>query len=726
MQKSMKRWKIAVVMIAVCAAGVINSGQPWTNVRAQDTGEERTYGDYKCTVWGDSSILIHKYTGSGGDVVIPAELEGIRVSGITWDAFRDCTSLTSIVIPSSVSFVDSYAFYGCSSLKDVQIPEYIVVFGSRVFGETPWLAAQQENNVLVVVNGTLMDGSKASGAVDIPDGVTRIDGEAFYGCSGLTGITIPDNVTFIGDGAFYGCSGLTSVQIPDGITDIRDSIFRGCSSLTDVTIPDSVTEIDRYVFRDCGSLTSITIPDSVTSIGEETFMGCSSLASIRIPDKVSRIEEDTFNGCSALTSVDLPSGITDIAPRAFLSCPTGMVVYAEAGSYADTWARGAGYTVVNAAMPENASTEPLAAGTAVTIGELKCELTVLPYDGKTPKATYVKSNDTKSDSITVPDEVTVDGITYKVAGIADGAFAGCTSVEEVVLPASLETIGENAFEQVVSAGEETEKILKVKLPEDMENIETLGIENVTNVINIFYYVVAGSNAQIYLEQCEDVKVFIYPPDTDPDAGENPGDNQEPSEGEGTKQPETGSTTEEQQKPSVEKPTQPGAGSPSTTEQPQPEQKPEQGKTYTVQGLTYKVTSAAEVSFTGGKKTAKKLTVPAKVTILGQTFKVTAVGKRACKKYKKLQTVVIGSNVKTIGDEAFSGCSSLKKITVGRNVTTIGKKVFYGDKKLTRMILKGAKIKKIGKKSLHQVPKRVKITAPKKAQKKYIKLLNAAK
>ena len=172
---------------------------------------------------------------------------------------------------------------------------------------------------------------------------------------------------------------------------------------------------------------------------------------------------------------------------------------------------------------------------------------------------------------------------------------------------------------------------------------------------------------------------------------------------------------------------PPAGEPKQPDTGDKEAEPEVNKTYTVQGLTYKVTSSKNVSFAGaGKKTIKKLTIPGKVMILGQSFKVTAIEKRACKKYKKLETVVIGGNVKAIGDEAFGACKKLKKITIGKNVTTIGKKVFYKDKKLARIIFKGAKVKKIGKRALYNVPKKAKITAPKKAQKKYIRLLNAAK
>ena len=149
-------------------------------------------------------------------------------------AFSDCSSLTSIVIPDSVTSIGGSAFYGCSSLTSIVIP----------------------------------------------DSVTSIGGYAFYNCSSLTSITIPDSVTSIGYSAFDGCSSLTSIAIPDSVTSIGRSAFYNCSSLTSITIPDGVTSIGWGAFMGCSNLTSITIPDSVTSIGGEAFYGCDSLTTV--------------------------------------------------------------------------------------------------------------------------------------------------------------------------------------------------------------------------------------------------------------------------------------------------------------------------------------------------------------------------------------------------------------------------------------------------------------
>ena len=90
---------------------------------------------------------------------------------------------------------------------------------------------------------------------------------------------------------------------------------------TDVFIPETignvpVTSIGTFVFLDCGSITSVSIPDSVTSIGDFAFFRCSSLTNIRIPDSVTFIGNLVFSGCN-----------------------TNLVIYGEAGSYAESYAK---------------------------------------------------------------------------------------------------------------------------------------------------------------------------------------------------------------------------------------------------------------------------------------------------------------------------------------------------------------------------------------------------
>ena len=182
-------------------------------------------------------------------------------------AFAGCSGLTSLTLPSSVTWIGSYAFWGCSGLT----------------------------------------------SLTIPSSVTWIGDYAFDGCSGLTSLTIPSGVTKIRDNAFYGCSGLTSLTIPSGVTSIGIAAFFGCSGLTSLTIPSSVTSIGEQTFSGCSGLISLTIPSSVTSIGDWAFDGCSGLTSIYVyPENLPELGTYIFNGCDAKNcTVYVPKGTYD-------------------------------------------------------------------------------------------------------------------------------------------------------------------------------------------------------------------------------------------------------------------------------------------------------------------------------------------------------------------------------------------------------------------------------
>ncbi len=245
----------------------------WISVRS-------SYYSYTVSM-GKATITGLKYFDDASTVlVVPAYVNSFPVEAIAEDAFKDRTTIRSVVICNGIKQISG--FNGCNSIldwSDVSIPESVETIGNGCFSGCSF------------------------SEVTIPDTVTSIWSSAFRNCYSLTSITIPDSVTDIGNGTFYGCSSLTSITIPNSVTNIGSGAFSYCSSLTSITIPNSVSDISNYSFSGCSSLTNITIPDSVTGIWERAFKDCTSLTSITIPDSVTDIGEYAFSGWTSSQTI---------------------------------------------------------------------------------------------------------------------------------------------------------------------------------------------------------------------------------------------------------------------------------------------------------------------------------------------------------------------------------------------------------------------------------------
>lgn len=131
------------------------------------------------------------YTSS---VSIPATVtymgKTFNVVSIGEYAFRDCASLTSISIPSSVKTIKSYAFFNCSQISNINLPSGLKSLGEGAF-----------------------EGCTALTSMLIPTGVPEIEDETFYGCTSMKTIILPGSINSIGLGAFARCTSLLSIYM---------------------------------------------------------------------------------------------------------------------------------------------------------------------------------------------------------------------------------------------------------------------------------------------------------------------------------------------------------------------------------------------------------------------------------------------------------------------------------------------------------------------------------
>jgi hypothetical protein len=200
---------IAVLALAACSGKKEGGGSGGS----RSSGKETPASDFSYDLTKDGQgIIITKYTGNGGAVVIPSKIEGIPVVGIEGGAFQG------------------------GYMRDNITPE----------------PDKPGNAVTSIV---------------VPSSVVTIESAAFFKMAELTSATLPDNLKIISDQLFESCKKLTTVNLPASLERIGSGAFRNCDELNNLIIPTSLSSVkftypgfqereknDNWAFRGCGKL----------------------------------------------------------------------------------------------------------------------------------------------------------------------------------------------------------------------------------------------------------------------------------------------------------------------------------------------------------------------------------------------------------------------------------------------------------------------------------------
>ncbi len=243
--------------------------------------------------------------------------------------FANCTALTSITFNNILQSLGGGVFSGCTSLKKVTdmpntLKDWVAVssttgygFGNNMFANCTSLTEVALPTSITMIPEGLFAGCTSLNYVHGTDNIVSIGKESFKSCSNLLEAILP-NVTVIGDNAFLDCSKLKTFEVGE-CTKVGDSVLSGCSSLTSIILKSN--SYGNYVFKDCSSAEKITFDGSnmnKTPVG--LFSGCTNLIDIDGDlSKAAIISDYTFNGCSSLKELELNSAVI-IETGAFSNC----------------------------------------------------------------------------------------------------------------------------------------------------------------------------------------------------------------------------------------------------------------------------------------------------------------------------------------------------------------------------------------------------------------------
>ncbi len=330
------------------------------------------------------------------------------------------------VVPDEVTAIAESAFAGDTTLKKIVIGSQVTMLGGGVF-----------------------DGCTSLEEVVIEEGVTEIGSYCFYGCTSLAKITIPKSVTYIHPYAFDGCSALTELSLP-GVRQIDTAAFWYCTALERVTFSEDLTNIGAWAFAQNVNLSETNLGElrNLKNIGDYAFAACSMLLSVEIPEGVERVGKLAFYECTRLADVTIGSTVKNVDYAAFNFTPW----YQE--NKADYLVVGDGVLIKCNVYPEeiDLNNQGIKVIGATAFWNALAE-------GQSAEYGYRYAEQLKK--ITLPDTLTA---------IGTSAFYGCYDLTDVVLPAGVTEIGDNAFHVYASDYENKTMVDYSKC----ENLETIG------------------------------------------------------------------------------------------------------------------------------------------------------------------------------------------------------------------------------------------------------------
>ena len=397
----------------------------------------------------DAVLISNKYVDGQGVMIFDDE-----VTELGFGTFSGIQSLSSIVLPESVSSIGQHTFYDCPMLEEIHLksvipphPEIVSSYytwepfynnaqGRKIYvpteslekyrGKEKWsdyahaIFADGDDSAeieMTKIRYVTSDNTVLYPLTPEEFGMAKFVESTYDASLGEGYFVFEGPVTVLPTGAFEYCSNLVEIDIPASVTTIQGPfIHSGLEKvhITDLSAwlridmsPGAVEDIDLYLNGE--KLTDLIIPSDITEIKDYAFLGCDGLESVQMHDGVTSVGDRAFQDCSNLKNVDFSSAIKYIGVRAFENCTSLTAIELPEGI-------------------TSIETHTFRYCTSLATVKLSEGITSIGDDafcGCTSLATVKLS----------------EGIT----SIGDDAFCGCRSLTVIDFPESVTTIGNNAF-----------------------------------------------------------------------------------------------------------------------------------------------------------------------------------------------------------------------------------------------------------------------------------------
>lgn len=410
-------------------------------------------------------------------LVIPSEKDGQDVVAIADNAFENQASVTSVLIPDTVTEIGRQAFRNCANLAAVNEGNNIASIAPNAFYGTAW-----DSNLTggeVYLGKTLYKyagGMYTDTEITVKDGTVGIAGNAFNGMEKLVKITLPEGVQNIGEYAFGGNpkgTGLTEISLPASLSEIGANAFRNSENLAKITIGKNVVYIGDNAFAGC-SVTELDFAAQNAQFGAQgPFRGNTAAAEVTFDSGITTFPAKLFDSWTGLKNVSL-GGVTDLPDNAFdgfenletvslenietignyalrgtgivqLTIPAGIVKIGN-GAFANCKSlTTVNYNALDAEAPNSSNLAFAGCDklTTINVGEEVAVPDYMFYNvasataADIAKASKIGASAFAGTSLAVLD-------TGAVTEIAKNAFAD-TDLTKITIGAALENIGYNAF-----------------------------------------------------------------------------------------------------------------------------------------------------------------------------------------------------------------------------------------------------------------------------------------